>query len=255
MYSQEEFAERYKAFSNPELLKILHNPSQYQPASILAARAEFDSRQLPDEDIDEAEKILSEEKERSGKESLLKKKLTGAGNVIYENINPVQENITSEEKRIRIIAIAFTCLFIYEIYRNFYLIKYIFAGHEEIKFGFTIIIFPLLVEGAGTALFWMKKQTGWMLMAFFSSYSFMATLYAIYNYFKYEFFGDHSAYFSSRVSFGPYLFNIIVYGGTLFALSRPGIKEIFCINKNKLQGSIIAGVLFGLFLIVLVSWS
>ncbi|ANQ51690.1 hypothetical protein MY04_4352 [Flammeovirga sp. MY04] len=41
-----EFKERYKSFSNIDLLRIIENKSEYQPIAIEAAEAEIEERNI-----------------------------------------------------------------------------------------------------------------------------------------------------------------------------------------------------------------
>lgn len=79
-----EFTDRYKNYSNSELLKIIDNPNNFQPLAVETAKAIFESRQLSDEDIEIAkatiaiqrqEKEAHDEKEKS---SAIKVKNIGA---------------------------------------------------------------------------------------------------------------------------------------------------------------------------------
>ncbi len=52
-----EFAERYKEISNSELLEILENPLQYQALALEAAKSEFTTRQLSEQEILRRQKL------------------------------------------------------------------------------------------------------------------------------------------------------------------------------------------------------
>ncbi len=60
-----QFTQRYQAFSNPDLLKVIENQSDYQAEAYEAAKAELARRMLSDEDLKEAhEQLEAEENER-----------------------------------------------------------------------------------------------------------------------------------------------------------------------------------------------
>ena len=66
MSSSNQFSAYYKTITATELLAILDNPGDYQPAAIEAAKAELESRQLSETAIQEARQPLVEKVQRKG---------------------------------------------------------------------------------------------------------------------------------------------------------------------------------------------
>ena len=57
-----DFKKYYNSITNEELLAILQNKDQYQAAAYKAAEEEFANRQLSDEAINDAKRLLNNKK-------------------------------------------------------------------------------------------------------------------------------------------------------------------------------------------------
>jgi len=167
-----EIAERYKNMSNAELLEVLQKPAHYQPEALSIAEAEFNSRQLSEKDIQEAGQALLNKnlkKELQNERiAVATNKVINAGNTFYDTINPVQATAPAAEKLIRFIVLVFSGLFIYKIKVNFGLFLSIIEGSSHESFGYTIYIFPVVVELIAIVLFWLKKKFSYFLQLFLS---------------------------------------------------------------------------------------
>ena len=67
-----DFTEKFKTYSNTDLLKIIESPDDYQPLAVETAKIIFSSRQLSEEDIENAKADL--ESQRQEKEIQTQKK-------------------------------------------------------------------------------------------------------------------------------------------------------------------------------------
>lgn len=250
MYTLQDFAERYKKSSNSELLEILQNPSQYQLIALTASKSEFASRKLPDDEVNEARQILLDKKNKIDrkieKQDEIKAKLIDAGNVVYDTVSPFQSTISTAGKIIKITAIAFTFLIIYNIAVNYDLYLAIINGNSGERFGYTLYLFPILVELTGTILFWLKKKSGWLLLSFFCSFSLIELLHGLYYSVSLQFQRETINYFFPAPSPAAYILMILFYVGTIFALTRQDIREIYRIHKKIIKTPLIIGVLSGL---------
>jgi len=63
-----DFTEKFKTYTNTELLRIINNPEGYQPIAVGKAKKIFKDRQLSDEEI----KFAQNELEKNGQEKLNK---------------------------------------------------------------------------------------------------------------------------------------------------------------------------------------
>ena len=244
-----DFAERYKKMSNSELMEVLQNPSQYQSTALSIAKLEFASRQLSENEIQDAKQILLSQKVKKDKQDekieVAKTKVLDASNSFYDTINPIQTTAPTAEKLIRLITLVFTGLLIYKIAANSDLFYGLLKGDSHERFGYTLYLFPILVEIIAIILFWLRKQTGWILLATFCSYSLIDHLYGLYYSTTSQF---RESIFSNFFRPPPptaFIISILFYLGTLFVLKRLDIKEIYKIDKQRMQNSLILGTIIG----------
>jgi hypothetical protein len=258
MYTLQDFAERYKMISNSELLEILQNPAQYQSIALSAAKSEFTSRNLSENEINEAKKYLLDKKnekdKRNEKQEQIKTKLADAGNVFYDTINPIHASTSTAVKIVRLVTLVFTSLLIYKISVNFYVLLAIVKGNSGESFGYTLYFFPILVQLAATLFFWLRKRTGWLLLTFFCSYSLTEVLYGLYYSIALQFRKEGLSYLFPTPSPGAYIIAILFYIGTIFAICRHDIRGIYKIDKQKIQVPLIIGALSGIFLLMLLAY-
>jgi hypothetical protein len=255
MYTIQEFTERYKMISNYELLEILQNPGQYQAKALSAAKSEFASRNLSDAEINEAMQVLMDKKNKQDEiQSGIKTKLVDAGNLIYDTIDPTQINISTAVKIIRITSMAFAGLLIYKISVDFDLLLAIIKGDSGESFGYSLYFFPILVVLAATILFWLKKRTGWFLLVFFCSYSLVEVLYGLYYSVSLQFRRESMNYLFPAPSPGAYILANLFYIGTILAICRPDVREMYKIHKQTIKTPIILGVLLGILMFMLLAY-
>lgn len=60
-----EFNERFKRYSNTELLRVIDNPDSYQPKAIKVAKELLSDRQLTEEEIKSAKEELEIERQKN----------------------------------------------------------------------------------------------------------------------------------------------------------------------------------------------
>ncbi|MEO8770737.1 MAG: hypothetical protein ABI402_11645 [Ferruginibacter sp.] len=247
MDSIKDFAERYKNVSNSELLEILDHPSHYQPAALDAAKLEFRSRQLSETAIGEARSILSGKEKKNEKTELFKSKIRDTGNVLLDTINPIQETTASIEKIIRIISIIFLGSGLYRFVHNFGIILDTIKGHSDYTFLYTGYIFPILFTLVGSILFWMRKQTGWIILGFFSAVNVILSIVALYESVKWL--SSKSQFLFFRPSPANDVIAVLFYSGMVYVMCKQNMRAIFNINKQKMQATIITGAALGAFFI------
>mgnify|MGYP006391079345 CR=1 FL=1 len=128
----------------------------------------------------------------------------------------------------------------------------ILKGDSYESFGYTLYFFPLLFEIVSVITFWLKKQIGWILLVAFCSYSLIEVLYALYYSISLQFRENNFSDYFPTPSPTAYIISILFYVGTLFVLNKQDIKEVFDIDRSKVQNSLIIGTLVGvLFLFIL----
>lgn len=251
MYTAKDFADRYQKMSNAQLLELLQNPAHYQLEAFLVAKAEFAARQLSDSDIEEAKQALLSKKLQKEKQDekldATKAKLLDAGNSLYDTVNPVQSTAPTAEKLIRLVSLVFAVLVVFKIVTNANQFYGLLTGDSYGSFGYTIILFPVLVQITAIVFFWMRKHIGWILLAAFCSYSLVQQLYALYLSITLQFGYDGFSQFFPSPPPAAFIISIIFYAGTLLVMKRPDVMEIFKMDKQGKQSAIVLGALVGAF--------
>jgi len=252
------FSEYYKTISNAELISILEKPAGYQDAAIEAAKKEFLERKLSVEEIKEARQVLFEKhiqkiKQRE-KVKDVEDKIKKTGQTLFDSINPFHRGVSSTEKNIRIIVIAFGILFLYQFINEFktilFYIKYIPGSPLESSF----YLLPHLLLSIATLMFWKRKRIGWILLGAFVVFAIVITLAALIQSFLWT--PSGIAAFDNlfpRPSTTSFIIPLILFIWTLFVLCKPNIREAFSINNQKMYASIIISGLVTLILLYVVN--
>lgn len=126
-----EFAEKFKTYTNTELLRIIDNPDGYQPNAVETAKTIFSDRQLTEEEIkiakDELEIERQEKSNKEQKKRAVEDKFKNFGKSILDNVNPIQNETPTTEKTIKIISLLFGGLFLFQLYKEFGMISFMFT--------------------------------------------------------------------------------------------------------------------------------
>jgi hypothetical protein len=197
MITAKDFEERYKNYSNAELLEILESTAKYQSMAIHAARNELNSRNLLETEINEAKQQLEQKKQAGNlkKEStdLLITKVNRAADGIYNTLNPIN-NSPTVSRSVAFITLIYGLLFFYSLLIHWDELKAIIKEEPFDLVYFAIIVIPLLAVLISTILFGFKKTDGWKLLLFFCSFSLTGVFYSLYIYLR-SLFEDHSYFF------------------------------------------------------------
>ncbi|MCB9195067.1 MAG: hypothetical protein H6600_09415 [Flavobacteriales bacterium] len=250
-----EFIERYKTYSNSDLLKVIEKQSDYQAKAVEAAKSEIQERNLSDQEFQEAKNVLKNEREErkklNDKKALIEQKVKAIGSTFFDTINPIQKSAPSAEKLIRLITIVFGLIPIVRWYNEFGLITSILTDD---KGGWDLSIveyfLPLILLPAAIILFWLRKKSGWILMASYLTYSTISTIGLTIMTWNMQ---------PSRIASIDNLFpqtspitlmmTALFFGGTLWILTKKEIKELYEINKQTLITTFsISGILTMLFI-------
>ena len=243
MGSSNNFSEYYKTVSNAELLSILEKPSHYQAAALEAAKKEFANRQLSTGEINEAKQVLLDKQfqkiQQRERIKAVENKVKNTGQAIFNNLNPFQRGISSLEKSIRLIVIAFTLLFFYQLITQFkttlFYIKDIPAFPLE-SFSYLLpqILLPLAIF-----LFWKRKRVGWILLAALIAYTTVLAFAMAVQSFLWK---------SSNVSaldnlfpmpsIASALFSLALWIATFYIVCKPAIRQAYLIDEKKMYATI-----------------
>ncbi len=249
MFTVKYFEEQYKSFSNSELLEILESPAQYQQIAITAARNELNFRNLSGNEIDDAKQVLVQRKRNKLKEKessdLLINKVNKAGIIIHDTLNPLNTTSLTTLKILRLVTVTFGLLLIFKVTNQYSFFKSLILEKSKEQYGITFYLIPLIILFFATFLFGLKRQAGWRLLVFFCSFSFVDVVFNLY-YSITALFDDNSFHFIRTPSPMAYIIALLFFTGTIFALSKKEMMEVYKVDKNKKEISIITGGLFGL---------
>jgi len=251
-----QFTESYKTLSNPELLKIVGNPEDYQPIAVEAAKVELGNRQLSEEELASAKAENDFEIQNKSvhieKKKVLENKLKRFGNSAIEAIHPIRQGTLSVIRIINILSLVFVIMFLLEIFNQFDFIKFMLTNkNAKWDFGTIIYFIPLIFIPTATFLFWRRRKWGWILFCIFFTYSALSSVALAFKLLL----SNRAAntqidnLFPSA-SPSSFIWNIVFYGAYLWFLFRIDIREIYSIDKQTTFTTISLGVALMAFTII-----
>lgn len=244
MSSSNPFADYYKTISDSELLAILGNPQDYQPAALDAAKAELESRQLSETAILEArhslvEKELEQAAERE-KRKMMEEKLKAAGSGFIESLNPAQKDIPATEKMIRWIVVVLGVLYLYELISNIQLHLANLQDLPKYPFKLGLYFVLLLLLPAALILFRKRKPAGWILLVIYLVFSLVAVCWFFFITYKMQ--ASGVLQIRDLVSVSSLLtsvFQLLLFSGTIYVVTRKDMRDLFSISTDKTAATVI----------------
>lgn len=255
MASLTNFSKYYKTISNSELLHILENPDDYQPLAVEAARQEFADRQLSDTEINEARESLiakqSEKEKQAQRVKIIENKVKNTGHTLIDTLNPIQAGPPSTDKVIRLIVVVFGGLFLYMLIRDYDALKAYAKDITSSPLVSSVALYPYIILPVAVLTFWKRKPLGWTLLALFLTFSSVVMLWTIFHILSwkpYDAAGLENLF--PRPSLTAYVIPLFFFAGMLYVICRQNVREVYSINKNKMQSTIAITAIISLFLIM-----
>jgi len=256
-----EFSEKFNTYSNVDLLRIIENPNDYQPQAVETAKTIFSERQLSEMEIKIAENELENERQQKLKKEqnklIVEEKVKNIGNSIFDLINPIQKKTPTPEKSIKIISIIFGGLFLFQLYKEFGMLRFMFTdSYAEWGFDMVLYFLPLIIIPTATILFYMRKKTGWLLLTMFLTYSAVLTIGMIILTMNMKPSGiEVLDNIFPQTPLLTYILVFLFYTGIIWAISREKIRIIYSINKLTMTLTIsIVTLVVALGIIVIFAW-
>ncbi len=227
-----QFSDKYRTFSNTDLLRVLENEQDYLPEAIDAASEELASRNLSDEALALAHSQLEKERldaaRKEDEREAIKNTLKEKGSGIVDYFNPVEdENEPSEgsyPKVINTISLIFGAIAILQIATQWDLITGLFAAPEW-DFSVFMFLFPIVITPIAIILFALKKRMGWILLSIYLGFALMGFLWMLF------------------ISFNPtYLLGSLFFTGTLWVICQQRIRDVYKISTDIMYLTIIATI-------------
>ncbi|MBB3696550.1 hypothetical protein KMW28_24035 [Flammeovirga yaeyamensis] len=250
-----EFKERYKSFSNIDLLRIIENKSEYQPIAIEAAETEIDERNISVQEQQEAKLIFDKEKEE--KKLKFEKKAAIGRNVkevfmgVFETIHPIQESSPSTEKLIRLTTIVFGVITIAKLFKEMGFVLYLLSGDfGSWDLSVLEVLLPFILFPSATLLFGLRKKIGWILLTSYLTYSAVSTLGLLFLNWNSEPSGIPALEsLFPQTSLITYIVMLLFYGGFISILIKAEVKNSYNIESKTSLKTIGFSVVATLFLI------
>ncbi len=247
-----EFQERFKNFDNRKLLKILEDADSYQPIAIEAAKLELSKRQVNEDEIQSVRDEIFDKKtkieKRQEQVKKIENKAKSIGTELFETVNPIQKEPQTIDRKVNLIVIVFGLLAIYQIFKEFELIKFMFTDSlAEWDFRMVLYFAPLILLLISVSLFWKRNKIGWILISAFFVYNIVNTLGMFFLTREWndgEFTNDYSTEdlqikFQEIESLFPqpnlivYLIIIAIFGAALWVINKEDIRNEFQIDVKS----------------------
>lgn len=248
-----EFTEKFKTYTNTELLRIIDNPDDYQPNAVETAQAIFSDRQLTEEEIkiakDELEVERQEKLKKEEKKRAVEDKFKNISKSILDNVNPIQSETPTTEKTITIISLLFGGLFLFQLYKEFGMISYMFTDlSEDWDSIIGLYFFPLVVAPTAIILFYKKNKFGWLLLTIYLTYSAISAFGLFILTINMEPLGIAALdSLFPQTSPIPHFLTFLFFAGTIWVISRENLRTVYSISKQTMILTIsITAIIVGL---------
>jgi hypothetical protein len=231
------FYERFVNYSNSQLLEILDKSTDYQPLAVETAKEILENRNLSKEEVQIAREEfdnqvkLNEVKNR--KKEIIENKVKDFGKEVINTIHPIQTNVISVNRTILMVSIVLGILSLSKFYQEFEFIKFMLASSEsEWDASIILYFFPLVILPLGTILFWIRKKTGWILLAIYLTFIALAAIFR----FIYIQTTEPSGFsplddLTSNNSILKHLWSLFLNVGLLWVILKENIRKIYNIEK------------------------
>lgn len=157
-----------------------------------------------------------------------KEKIKIAVGSFLSNIIPLRRGNLKSKKIINIITLVLAVFFLFQLYKEHYMISYIFFNNEaEWDLSVMLYLLPIFLVPIATILFFKRKKIGWMLLTAFLCYSFVILVVP----FMLVLNSNYSLLNKSPENF--FIFQVIplsFFTIILGIICRKGIREVYSIS-------------------------
>lgn len=178
--------DKYRKYSNRQLIRVLLQETEYQQHAIEVAKSEINSRNLDSTIRREIEESVREELELEKLKE--KEKIASQDNRIHraisfiKSLNPIQENISIGERLFLLVGYIYLILNIESNYYNIISIYYAFQEADSLYITTVLTSGSLLLFLLTTYFYFKRSKAGWILMTGTLSYDlFNAISYLFYT--------------------------------------------------------------------------
>lgn len=219
---------------------IIAESDRYDPIAVETAKNEIESRELSQQDLDQAQSQINDQKEIKKLEIEKRKrqedKLKQSAATFFETINPIQSGIQTPEKIIRLTTLIFAGKWIYGIFNEFRLhLLMLTVDLENWDLSMVEYFFPLILLPLATILFWKRKKIGWGLMVVFLTYSATTTIGLFFmNLSRPSGLGTLGTVVLGRAPSAPYILALLFFGTTLWLICKESVRHMYKISLSTM---------------------
>jgi len=244
-----DFSERYKSYSVFQLVEILENRKKYQPAAITSARAELESRNIGPSEIQAIKNDLAA-RDRQAKEQDQARRdkiqqISSKGLSVVSNFaSPVTSSASPHDKVIKAICVVFFIQFLWLLPEQFDMGNYLLHDVAA-KWGplLPFYFLPSILLPPAIVLFWLKKKTGWVLLAIHLFYSvFNPVFIIIAGYLQFD---------RLIVPLQALAIALLFFGATLYYILTEPMRTIYLVDRNHIGASSIIAIVLS----IISSWA
>ena len=246
--NENNFTELYKTWATDKLLDIVDSPSDYQPLAVDAARLELHRRQLSAEQLEEAKTIQADRKkvkaDKQQKTKAIEDKIKSVGSSIEDTFNPIQQEIPTTDKYIKLISLLLGGLSLYQFYKEFGMLKFMFTDSSA-SWDFSMVLYflPLFLVPTAGLLLWFRKKHGWTLSILFFSYTAAGAIPLFLSALNRQPTGNVTLdTLFPVVSPTVYVWTFLLFGGATWIMTKENIREVYGIHKQTMFITIGLGV-------------
>ena len=234
-----EFYQKFKTYSNTDLLRIIDKPDNYQLQAVETAKTIIADRQLSETEIkiakDELEIEMQEKSKKEQQKIAIENKVKDIGKSVFDQINPIQKETPTAVKTIRIISIILGGLFLYKMYKEFGMLKFMFTdSYAKWDFSMVFYFLPVIFFLTAIILFYMRKKAGWLLVTIFLAYSAISAIVLFISRMNMqssgiEIFDNLLPKISPR-----YILHFLFFAGIIWVISKEKLRNIYLISKRTM---------------------
>jgi hypothetical protein len=256
--SDNNFTTLYKTWTTDKLLNIIDNPSDYQSFAVEAARLELESRQLTPEQIagakTEQDLRWQDKANKQQKVKDIEDKVKSIGSSLADTFNPIQKDISTTDKFIKLISLFIGGLFLYHLYKEFGILKFMFTDDGG-KWDFSMVLYflPFFILPTAGILFWLRKKIGWTLAIIYFSYTATGAIPMLIMELNRKPTGV-SALDALFPTTSPtvYIVTLLAFGGLTRTLCKENMREAYQVDKKSMF--IALGIGTGIVLLMAISF-
>jgi hypothetical protein len=256
--NENSFTTLYQTWTTDKLLNIVDNPSDYQPLAVEAAQLEIDSRQLTQEQLIDAkvEQDLRRQDKANKQQNVkdIENKFKSVGSSLADTFNPIPKESLNTDKFIILISLFIGGLFLYQLYREFGMLKFMFTDdNSKWDFSMVLFFFPFIILPTAGLLFWFRKKIGWTLATIYFSYTAAGAIPMLIM----ELNRQHTGVPSLDTLFPTtsptlYIVSLLVFGGLTWTLCKKNMRELYQVDKKSMF--IALGIGTGIILLMTISF-